>query len=249
MDSLGASLGASMPLSLAQSLGAPQHGRHNNCGVSIAYELSVTHYACQLLHGPMSLALGLTQRPQTCPPHPVKACCPCRQLHAMSSQYPFLDQAVSLASQVSLPSFNCFQYHHDDHQPEFHVAALLAMSTTKAFHLKHIRLPALIFLVACLLSALFSAFSSPYYPIPSMVSLLKKTSSLSPGNVTLLHDLNLWLTSIGLVMDCKGCGNAITLTLCQSDHKGNAGKQMARVSALFLSLPTTSHSLITASPV
>ena len=249
LDSLGASLGAGVPPSLAPSLGAPRHGRHSKCGVSITCELSVTCYACQLPCGPMTLALGLAQRPQTCLPHPVKACRPHHLLHAMSSQYPVLDQAVSSASRASLPSFNCFQYHHDDRQPEFHVAALLATSTTKAFHLKHIRLPALIFLVTCLLSALFSAFSSPYYLISSMASLLEKTSSLSPGNVALLHDLNLRLTSIGLVMDCEGCGNAITLTLYQSDRKGNAGKPMARVSALFLSLPTTSHSLITAPPV
>ena len=206
-------------------------------------------YACQPPRGPTSLALGLAQCPHTCLPHPVKARCPRCLLHAMSSQYPFLDQAVSSASRASLPSFNCFQYHHNDHQPEFHVTALLAASTTKAFHLKHIRSPALIFLIACLLSALFSAFSSPYYLIPSMASLLKKTSSLSPGNVALLHDLNLWLISIGLVMDCEGCGNTIALTLCQLDRKGNASKPMARVSALFLSLPTTSHSLIAAPPV
>ena len=66
LNSLGAGMGASIPLSLARSLGGLWHGQHGKCGVSIACELSVTHYACQPLRGPMSLALRFTQCPQTC---------------------------------------------------------------------------------------------------------------------------------------------------------------------------------------
>ena len=82
--------------------------------------------------GPTFLALRLAQCPQTCLPHPMKAHCSYCLLHAMSSQYPFLNQAVSLASPAFLPSFNCFQYHHDDHQSEFHVTVLLAIVKTSS---------------------------------------------------------------------------------------------------------------------
>ncbi|KAF8546334.1 hypothetical protein OG21DRAFT_1527896 [Imleria badia] len=61
-----------------------------------------------------------------------------------------------------------------------------------------------------------------------MASVLESTSSLSPSDVTLLNGLNIRLTSIGLVLDCEGCGNAIVITFCQSDHNGNAGKPLAR---------------------
>ena len=66
----------------------------------------------------------------------------------------------------------------------------------------------------------------------TMVSALESTTSLSSTKVSLLNELNIHLTSIGLVVDCEGCGNALALTLCQTDCHGNSGKPMVRVSFL-----------------
>ena len=57
------------------------------------------------------------------------------------------------------------------------------------------------------------------------------SSTLSSIEVSLLADLRLRLTSIGLVIDCDVCGNAVALTFCQTDRNGNAGKPMAMVSS------------------
>ena len=65
-----------------------------------------------------------------------------------------------------------------------------------------------------------------------MVSALESTTSLSSTEVSLFNELNIRLTSIGLVVDCECCGKALALTLCQMDRHGNSGKPMARVSSL-----------------
>lgn len=60
-----------------------------------------------------------------------------------------------------------------------------------------------------------------------MATSLQHTALLSAANVSVLEDLNLHVTTIGIVLDCEGCGNDISLTLCQTDRRGNAGKPMA----------------------
>lgn len=51
-----------------------------------------------------------------------------------------------------------------------------------------------------------------------------------PPQLPLIPGTALRMTSIGLVVDCLTCGVAVTVTICQSDRNGNAGKPMARVS-------------------
>ncbi|KAG1795002.1 hypothetical protein EV424DRAFT_1547694 [Suillus variegatus] len=49
-----------------------------------------------------------------------------------------------------------------------------------------------------------------------------------PPQLPLIPGTALRMTSIGLVVDCLTCGVAVTVTICQSDRNGNAGKPMAR---------------------
>ncbi|KAG2338605.1 hypothetical protein BDR05DRAFT_1004050 [Suillus weaverae] len=53
-----------------------------------------------------------------------------------------------------------------------------------------------------------------------------------PPQLPLIPGTALRMTSIGLVVDCLTCGVAIPVTICQSDRNGNAGKPMARLSAV-----------------
>ena len=50
-----------------------------------------------------------------------------------------------------------------------------------------------------------------------MATSLQHTALLSAANVSVLEDLNLHVTTIGIVLDCEGCGNDIPLTLFQTD--------------------------------
>lgn len=59
---------------------------------------------------------------------------------------------------------------------------------------------------------------------------------LQADDLRVLSELAIYVTTIGLVVDCAKCGSAVPLTIRQSDRHGNKGKPMARVSGTLCSL-------------
>ncbi|KAG1739657.1 hypothetical protein EDB19DRAFT_1908677 [Suillus lakei] len=85
-------------------------------------------------------------------------------------------------------------------------------------HLSHCQLCHSCHLSCCQLCN--SAFPA-IFPTVNMSLAAASQLPTIPGSI-------LWMSSIGLVVDCTYCGLAVLLTICQSDKNGNAGKPMAR---------------------
>ncbi|KAG6375796.1 hypothetical protein JVT61DRAFT_2649 [Boletus reticuloceps] len=62
----------------------------------------------------------------------------------------------------------------------------------------------------------------------SSLPTMHPASLLQEDDSRLLASLSIYVTAIGLVVDCAKCGSAVPLSVCQSDHNGNKGKPMAR---------------------
>ncbi|KAG6376684.1 hypothetical protein JVT61DRAFT_1699 [Boletus reticuloceps] len=62
----------------------------------------------------------------------------------------------------------------------------------------------------------------------SSLPMMHPALLLQEDDSCLLASLSIYVTAIGLVVDCAKCGSAVLLSVCQSDRNGNKGKLMAR---------------------